>query len=108
MTMQAASGEGAPVGAPRPGSCEAAAIEALTAFAFEERLAGAAKAHESFDGILAEHALALEEARDELRKYAAAAMHWHGVPRAMEMLDEQIQYVRALGSVAAKEESDAQ
>lgn len=99
--------------APRPGSCEEAAVKALTAFAFEERLAGAAKAHETFDGILAEHALALEEARDmlrEVRRLTIFPADKQGeMDRAIHMLDEQLTYVRALGAVSQRqEEHDAE
>jgi len=101
---------GAPSGAPILGSCEAAAVRALAAFAFEERLVGAAKAHETFDGILTEHALALEEARDELREVRRTtilpALVQSHIDHAIRIVDEQTRYVRALGSVANSEEEE--
>ena len=108
MSRVSASGKGAAPAAPNPNSCAAAAVEALVRFSEQERLFGAAKAHESFDGILAEHALALEEVRDELGEKLGAALRWPGVRDALRQLEEQITYVRALGGVAAtKEDEDA-
>jgi hypothetical protein len=83
---------------PRPGSCAQAAVEALVRFSEEERLFGAAKAYESFDGILTEHAGALEEIVHVLREGR--------VSNAIGMLDQEIVYIRALGSVAATEEEE--
>jgi hypothetical protein len=71
-------------------------------FAFDERLRGGAKAHESFDGILAEHALVLEEVRDLLREDT-----WQSRIDAQLKLKQEIDHVRALGSIAQKEEKDA-
>lgn len=89
---------------PRPGSVTNAAMRALIEFSKEERLVGAAKAHESFTGILAEHALALEEARDLISKAMAdstiAVATYEAISDARRLLDEQITYVKALGSVA--------
>jgi hypothetical protein len=90
---------------PRPGSVTNAAMRALIEFSKEERLVGAACAHDSFDGILAEHALALEEARDMLRE-ALAQGSFVAIGAAIALLDEQITHIRALGSVAQKEETD--
>jgi len=79
-------------------------------FSEQERLFGAAKAHDTFDGILAEHALALEEARDMLREGLKQLPITRGlvgrtmVDAAVVALDDQITYVRALGGVAATEE----
>jgi hypothetical protein len=74
-------------------------------WAGEQRLEGGLKAHDSFDGILAEHALALEEARDMLRE-ALAQGSFVAIGAAIALLDEQITHIRALGSVAQKEETD--
>jgi hypothetical protein len=82
-------------------------MRALIEFSKEERLVGAACAHDSFDGILAEHALALEEIRDLIREGLRFDYQRFARPKsfdALEKLEEQITYVRALGSVAQKEE----
>lgn len=94
MTNGTHPSKGAPSGAPTGSSCEDAAAKALAAFAFEERLVGAAKAHESFAGILAEHAAALEEIRDMLREDT-----WDSRIDAALRIEEEISYVRELGGV---------
>jgi hypothetical protein len=126
-------GEGVASATPRPGSARAAAIaaldrfgydvavdtpagigrrrvldlaaDALASFAEEQRLVGAVKAHDSFDGILAEHALALEEARDMLGEGLDTGLfdadeQRTTIQRATGIIDDQITYVRTLGSVA--------
>jgi hypothetical protein len=109
-------GEGTAPAVPRPGSVDVA-VQTLFAqirpivvmWAGEQRIEGSVKAHDSFDGILAEHALALEEARDMLREALVGTAGMWQVPirRAEQQLTEQITYVRSLGSVAQKEETDA-
>lgn len=98
---------------PRLESIHHAAKAALTEFAAEQRLVGSVMAHESFDGILAEHALALEEARDNLRDGLALMPITRGlhvrsmVDEALRVLDEQIRYLRALGSVAEPNQEES-
>lgn len=118
------TGEGAPSGAPRPVSCVMAAnafmqshpvggVDDLALFAYEQRLVGAIQDHATFDGILAEHALALEEVRTDLA-VALDAMRPFDLPRkqrawrALDLLDDQIKYVRALGSVAAPQDMEGE
>ena len=120
MTCEAGkTGRDAASVASRPGSVDAA-LNTLFAqlwpvvyqWAGEQRIEGALQAHDSFDGILSEHVLALEEIRDDLRHHAAAAMAWPGAREAIQKLDEQIRYVRALGTIAGpatdQEEKDAE
>jgi hypothetical protein len=103
-------GEGAVPAAPDPGSVTDAAIRALAEFGKAERVVGSIIAHATFDGVLAEHALALEDARDmlseALRGHTMSAQNAGLVGEALVVVREQIEYIRALGSVAQKEEDD--
>jgi hypothetical protein len=96
--------------ASRPGSVDAAVATLfaqlrplLILWGGEQRVEGSLAAHDSFDGILTEHALALEEARDVLSEGLATG-DFDPVHRALAIVAEQITYVRALGSVAEKQE----
>jgi hypothetical protein len=82
--------------------------EEFAEFVFEQRLVGAGMHAASFDGILAEHALALEEARDLISKAMADSTiplaTYEAISNARRMLDEQITYLRSLGAVATTTE----
>lgn len=106
--------------ASRPGSVDAA-VQTLFAqlrlvvylWAGEQRIEGSLQAHDSFDGILAEHALALEEICEEMRLIVRALLHGDSlaegrVGAALQRFEHEITYVRSLGSVAQhQEEKDA-
>ena len=93
-------GKAAAGAAANPSPAFKAAYSALEQFAGEQRLLGAVRAQESFDGILTEHALALSEVYDELHEKLGAALTWPGVKEPLAQLWDQIEYVRALGAVA--------
>ena len=110
MTCEAGkTGRDAASVASRPGSVDAA-LNTLFAqirpvvyqWAGEQRIEGALQAHDSFDGVLTEHVLALEEARDKLSELLELSLvPWRAnIQAAYDLVDEQIRYVRALGSVA--------
>lgn len=103
MTCEAGNtGEGTAPAVPDPGSVTDAAIRALAEFGKAERIVGSVIAHATFDGILAEHAASLEEIRDMLGE-AYLAVTGAGRPavrHAQGRIDDEITYIRALGSVS--------
>jgi len=105
VTMQAASGEGAPLGAPSRRSVTHSAVEALVRFAEAERVLGAVQAYESFAGILEEHAAALDETRDLLLEALARGRDATLLSQVANQLREEAWYVHKLAGT--REESDA-
>lgn len=104
MTRKVAPAKGAAAmaAAPATASTRRGALTALERFAEEQRIIGAIRAYESFDGLLTEHLLALEEVRAALRLVAAAAMDWPGVSDAMRLLDREISHIRALAGASSE------
>jgi len=110
MNGAARRGKDAPSGASSR-SVTTAAIDALVTFSEAERVMGAVLAYESFAGILAELALALEEVRDQLREALAGSplgLNVDGVLVAMARFDEEIQHVQQLAGLIDEEETDAE
>lgn len=83
---------------PRPGSCEDVAVKALARVAFEARLTGAAKARESFDGVLAGHVDALDDVsrmlRGSLRSNSATLRNQ--AEKTATRLDKEIEFLRTI------------
>ena len=70
----------------------------VTRFAFEQRVAGALRAHEAFDSVLAAHVDALDDVSRMLRgslRYSSVEVRAQA-EKAVTRLDKELAYLRTL------------